>query len=110
MLYLVIEHYDNGESWEYHRDFDTVVGVFETRELAEKEIECVIKECRKGIYARNEKIKKQQCPHCNRSDRDTCEKCFVSFEKTETGYTTDMYSDDSYDYSVTEIELNKRIN
>lgn len=110
MLYLVIEHYDNGEEWEEHCEDDTTIGVYESKELAEKEIANIVEERKKDIYARNEEFKKQRCPYCYKSD-DTCEKCFDSFEKTETGYTTDRYyPDESYDYSVKEIELNQRIN
>lgn len=109
MLYLVMEHYDNGESWEDHYDRDTVIGIYETKELAKKEIECIVEDRRKVIIANNEKIKKHECPDCEVSDRDTCTVCLNTFKKTNTGYIiTDSYIE-SYDYSIKEIELNKRI-
>lgn len=115
MLYLVMGHYDNGESWEDHYDKDTVVGVFETKELAEEEIECVIEEGRKGVDTRNEKIKKYNCPDCERLDSSSCTRCFSKFIKTGTGYVVfdnldDLNQTRSLDYSVKEIELNQRIN
>ena len=110
MLYLVIEHYDNGESWEDHYDSDTVIGVFETKELAEKEIECAIEEGRKGIDARNEKVKKYECPDCENLDRSTCTECFNKFVKIDTGLVIVVGDYNvTLEYSVKEIELNKRI-
>lgn len=109
MLYLVMEHYDNGESWEDYYDSDTVIGIYETKELAEKEIECIVEDHRKVIIANNEKVKKHECPNCCISDRDTCTECLNEFKKTNSGYTvTDFYTA-SYDYSIEEIELNQRI-
>ena len=111
MLYLVIEHYDNGEQWEDHYDSDTVVGVFETKELAQKEIECVIEQVRKRVDANNEKIKKHECPDCGHIGSSICTDCFSKFEKTDTGCVVfDDFSTVTLDYSMKEIELNKRIN
>ena len=109
MLYSLTEYYDSGEMMD-DWDSDTVIGVFETKELAEKEIECMIEEGRKGVDARNEKIKKHYCPDCDVLDRSTCTRCFDKFEKTDIGYTiSDGCRTATVDYIVKEIELNKRI-
>ena len=112
MLYLVMEHYDNGESWEDHFDMDTAIGIYESKELANKEIECIVEEARKKVDARNERVKIEECPFCEDFDRDTCtiSVCFESFKKTKNGYAVDGDGYCStYSYSVKETELNKRI-
>lgn len=104
-----MEHYDNGESWEDHYDRDTVIGIYETKELAKKEIECIVEDRRKAIIANNEKVKKHECQNCCASDRDICTECLNEFKKTNSGYkVTDFYTA-SYEYSIEEIELNQRI-
>ena len=112
MLYLLMEHYDNGEMWEDHFDEDTAIGIYDSKELAEKEIECIVEEGRKNVDARNERVKTEECPFCEDCNRSSCTTslCFASFKRTKNGYAVadDGYCS-TYSYSVKEIEVNKRI-
>ena len=113
MLYLVMEHYDNGESWEDHYESDTPIGIYESKELADKQVECVVEECMKDIDAHNKHVIEHECPNCQDICKDTCTYCLRNLRKTKTGYVViDCDCDNSeetYSYSVMEIELNKRI-
>lgn len=90
MLYLVMEHACGGIYDECNK---MVIGVFETKELAEKCIAAIIEEAEKDFNA--------EANRRRRNDR---------FEKSEYGYTEiNRYETLWCYYDITEIELNKRI-
>ena len=90
MLYLVTEYAIDGR---YGECIETVVGIFETKELAEKCIAAMIEEAENDFKARP--IEE------NETDR---------FKKLKYGYKETVdYVTSRCDYDITEIELNKII-
>ena len=107
MLYLVNEHYNDGE----FSIKDTVVGVYTTKKAAEEDINRLISERIDGVEEGN-KRRLTECPENNCDEKDRgCKICLYKCEKTDNGYAVITWLADmeTFDYTITEIETNKRI-
>ena len=117
MLYLLTEYYDNGQVRE-HCNKSTLIGVFETRKLAEEAAERLIVDGKKYVESCNKKFREEYCKkncedyQCNFACE--CNKCLKDFIYTDGSYSYKV-KDHLFDitkiyvYSIKEIELNKRI-
>lgn len=117
MLYLLTESYDNGQMWEDHYNKTTLIGVFETKELAEKEMEKLIQKGKRSVERYNKRLRDQDCEECEDFPCEfacECDECLKEFIHTDGSYIYEVKnrvfcSTESYAYDIKEIELNKRI-
>lgn len=93
MLYLLIQEHIEDRGWDGCNFIETVIGIYETEELAKKEIESLIAEGEEDFY---------KC-----FGEEPCE----TFTKIENGYQVfDLMTEETITYSVKPVtELNKRI-
>lgn len=117
MLYLLMERYDNGHMFEQHYNKTTLIGVFETKELAEKEMKKIMQKGKRSVERYNKKLRDRTCEECDVFPCEfacECDECTKEFIHTDGSYVYDVrnhvfYSTESYAYDIKEIELNKRI-
>lgn len=93
MLYLLIQEHIEDRGWDGCTFVETVIGVYETEELAKKEIESLITEGKEDF--------------CKRFGEEPSE----TFTEIENGYKVfDLMTEETITYSVKPVtELNKRI-
>ena len=107
MLYLVKEICIEG----VRRDRETVIGIYESRELADKEIENIIEKCIRKAALHNQKIKLHECINCDDftdGRRCDCTDCFSKIERIDRGFKVITYSGQRFHYySIEGFELNK---
>ena len=93
MLYLLIQEHIEDRGWDGCDFIETVIGIYETEELAKKEIESLITEGKEDF--------------CKRFGEEPDE----TFTEIENGYQVfDLMTEETITYSVKPVvELNKRI-
>lgn len=108
MLYLLKQNSRGEDDW---LSKETVIGIYESRELANKEIENIVEKHIKEAASYNQKMKLHECINCDDFACDyrcDCTECFTRIERTDDGFKEiTWYAPISYRYSVEGFELNK---